>query len=161
MQTLNSIIVTAVANAKRALRAHQIHTIVAKKRPGTSADTINTTLSTITKIGGLVKIPVSGEGKAKFAYAPGFNVKMTKRTWKNISVAKLVRTVLTVDAADSLDVFQKVHALNPQITRVQVQGALQDLVFAKKNPINRSKNPMTDENTVSSQSKFLYSATQK
>jgi glycyl-tRNA synthetase beta subunit len=150
MSTLNQIILKAVASSKRALRNHEIQAIVQRKRPGTAGSTVDTAISLAAKSNKLVKIPVFDEGRAKFAYAPGVGVKTATR-----GISAMIRTVLTANMADSYEIWAKVTHLDSSVTKRQVDFALAQL--ARTNKIAKSKNPMTDSNVSSTQSKYFYS----
>lgn len=151
MQTLNQLVVEAVARTpKKALRNDQIRSYIQKRRPGTSAATVTEIIRQTAAAGEIAKIPVIGLGQSKFVYT-----KATGTPYHRTGVTKLVKTVLTVNKMDSREIFNSVLVLNANVTKEEVDNALYGL--AKAGKIQKSKNPMTDQNTVSTQSKFLYS----
>lgn len=145
-KTLSKLIVLAISQAKRPLVNEEIRTYVTQKRPTTSAATVDVTLNQAAKKGLIEKTPVTGKGAAKYAYS------IPKRA----SVASVVQSVVKGSKIDSMEVFLATQSVLPNVTKHATDNALYQL--SRDGVINKSKNPMTDSNTISTQSKFLYSA---
>lgn len=146
MRTLNQHVVEILSAAKRPLVNAEIRNALGARRPWTTAATVDVILHQASKKGLIEKKPVTGQGASKFLYSVP----------KPPSVASVVRSIVKGSKIDSLEVFVTAQSVLPAVTKRAIDNALYALV--KKAVINKSKNPMTDTNSISSQSKFLYSA---
>lgn len=143
--TLPQLIVEILSSAKRPLVNSEIRDAILSNRL-TTAESIDTTLTAAAKAGLIEKKAVTGLSPSKFLYSVP----------KKPTVTAVVQSVVKGSKIDSLEVLMAVRSVLPTATKASVDTALYTL--AKKNKIVKSKNPMTDSNTISSQSKFLYSA---
>jgi hypothetical protein len=145
MRTITSLIVAAIKSRKRSLTNSEIREYVQNRRYGTTAATIDTILTQASAKGIIEKTPTSVHGRAKNLYSVP----------KKVSVRKVVLASLTGSKMDSMQIHSVVCSVLPQARKKNVDQAL--LILSANGVINRSKNPMTDSNTISTQSKFLYS----
>lgn len=145
MITVSDLIIAALRTSKTPLTNESIRKIVQRKRATVSRATIDTSLSTASKKGLINKTPATGLARSKFVYSA---VRLP-------STRKVVLASLTGAKMDSLQVHSVVTSVLPTVQKDRVDNVLYKL--AKDGVINKSKNPMTDSNTISSQSKFLYS----
>jgi len=142
-QTLSQLVVAAIKKARRPLRNFEIQEFVAKKRPHTRAETLDTILYQASKAGVIGKLPLTGE-VSKFAYTePNFS-----------SITEATYNVLTETRLDSQQIFELVLSERPDAKKASVDQALYNL--SNRGQIKKSKTPMTDAN-ANSQSKFVYS----
>jgi hypothetical protein len=147
MRTLNQHVVEILSAAKRPLQNQEIRQALGARRPWTTAATVDVILHQASKKGLIEKKPAPHNAfPSKFLYSVP----------KQPSVASVVRSIVKGSKIDSLEVFMAARSVLPGVTKHAIDGALYQLV--KKATINKSKNPMTDANSISSQSKFLYSA---
>jgi Fe2+ or Zn2+ uptake regulation protein len=144
--TLTQLIVQALATSKTGLVNAEIAKYVIKRRPETGLATIDSLLTQASKKGLINKRPTNGTaGKSKFIYS-----KVSKP-----SVASIIAQALQGKTRiDSLEVLQIVRSIRPEVKKNVVDTALSQL--AKADKIIKSKTLMTDDNVISSQSKFVY-----
>lgn len=144
--TLTQLIVKTIAASKTGLVNSQIAAKVQKRRPGTAPETIDAMLNYTSKKGLVQKTPTLGlMGKSKFVYSVP----------KAPSVrAIILETVKGKTKIDSLEIHMAVRSIRAEATKHQVDNALFQL--AAEDKIVKSKNLMTDDNVISTQSKFVY-----
>lgn len=144
--TLTQLIVNALSKSKTGMVNAQIAKVVMKKRPGTTPETIDATLSAASKKGVISKKPTMGlMGKSKFVYS----------VTKEPSVrAVILESLKGKTRIDSMEVLQIVRSVLPKAKKNNVDATLSQM--ATRGEIVKSKTLMTDDNVISSQSKFVY-----
>lgn len=142
---LNQLIIVAIKTAGRPLENYEIRKYVMRRRPSTSVASIDTSLNRESAKGTIIKTPAKGLGTSKNLYSVP---KLPK-------VSAVLKAVLNKSKQDSMQLHSVVSSIIPNVTKKNVDQTLYRLVNA--GAIQRSKNPMTDSNTISAQSKFLYS----
>jgi hypothetical protein len=144
MNSNKRAIVKALQTAKKPLVYSEILSSVQVVKQGMEAETLDQVLFQAAKAGLIDKDPISGRGRSRYVYSVAIQPSTTS----------IIRSVITKTKLDSLEVFLAVKSVKPTATKQSVDSALYSM--SKAGEIIKSKNPMTDTNTISSQSKFLY-----
>jgi hypothetical protein len=144
-RTISQLILSTLTTARRPLANFEIRRKITAIRPLISAATIDTSLTTAAKAGVIEKTRSYDTGTSKFLYTAPIAP----------SIISVVRQVVKGVKIDSAEVYATALIVLPNVGKSQTDNALFALV--KRKEIAKSKNPMTDSNTISAQSKFLYS----
>lgn len=144
--TQHIVNILSTSSFKNGLVNNQIAAVLFFDGVDSSCATIDNALSIAAKKDIIQRRPSLGKfGNSKYVYyirpAP--------------SIVDVIRASIKKSKIDSREVFLTVRSVLPTVSKSSIDSTLAHLVNKKE--IIRSKNPMTDGNTTSSQSKFVYS----
>lgn len=146
-KTIRQLIVDALTNSPQPMLNHEIRNFITKNgRPDIDSPVLDTMLWQLSRSGHIEKRAVRNK-------APSKNIYFICKPYKSTRAAVLDLLVSSKMKYDSKEIFDQL-GLRMNLSKKAVDVALYDLRI--KGLIRRSKNPMTDTNIESLQSKFLY-----
>lgn len=174
--SLTDLVLAAVARSKKGTAVNsEIRQFVLKKNPSANASTIDTILHKASKEGLLKRKSAigTGLGNSKFEYQitnealrrvrraglidfyePALSAPKKERI-PHGALSETIIEAVEKKSRDMNELYSLVHAKFPTASRASVSNSL--LRLSKLKLISKSKNPMTDSNVTSENSKFVYS----